>query len=311
MATKPQAMFFLNTVIRPALQKIELWSQAAEELMLGTAMVESDLLHRKQIGGGPARGLFQMEIATHDDIWNNFLKYRSQLANAIASLQSSSNANKHVEIENNDQYACAMARASYLRAPAPLPQAGDILGMASYWKQYYNTVVGAGTVSKYVQKWHQSHGGQMKALLALLLLFWWNTFAYGNGPIFCVEEALSLTGQDIASIKPNSAITRKSFEEDWGQFEILIPKNRFPIPAPNCRKNIILRMPAVAPDAPDREKQMEFRWQIFRSLHDLIDNKVEHLEVFIASGPYMSVDKHGKPVLQYCNAYFSTKYKDQ
>jgi hypothetical protein len=154
MTTKNQATIFLNLVVRPSLQQIGLWNQAAEQLLLGTALVESDLFHRRQIKGGPARGLFQMEIATHDDIWNNFLKYRDNLANAIISLQSSPTADRHTDLETNDKYACAMARINYFRAPAPLPMAGDINRMAAYWKQYYNTLLGAGTVSKYIKKWN-------------------------------------------------------------------------------------------------------------------------------------------------------------
>jgi len=49
-------------------------------LRLGTAIVESGLAKRTQDGGGPARGLFQMEMARHDDIWRNDLAYRPALA---------------------------------------------------------------------------------------------------------------------------------------------------------------------------------------------------------------------------------------
>lgn len=158
MATISQAVQFLNISIKPALQKTGLWNLASEELLLGTALVESDLIHRRQIGGGPARGLFQMEPATHDDIWKNFLKYRPDLGKAIISLMTSPNADKHLELEQNDQYACAMARAHYLRVPAAMPAPGNVEAMAGYWKQYYNTPLGAGTVAKYIRKWNQTMG---------------------------------------------------------------------------------------------------------------------------------------------------------
>ena len=47
-------------VIRPALMEIELWSEAAEELVLGTAIVESRLSFIKQLGSGPAFGLWPL-----------------------------------------------------------------------------------------------------------------------------------------------------------------------------------------------------------------------------------------------------------
>ena len=99
-----------------------------------------------------------MEPATHDDIWSNFLKYRPTLAEKIKSLRSSTSASAHLELRKNDKYACAMVRAHYLRAPDPLPRLGDIEAMAEYWKQYYNTALGAGTVTKYLVTWHRIVG---------------------------------------------------------------------------------------------------------------------------------------------------------
>ena len=43
-------------VIRPALTEINFWSRSAEELVLGTAIVESGLTYLKQYGDGPALG---------------------------------------------------------------------------------------------------------------------------------------------------------------------------------------------------------------------------------------------------------------
>jgi len=137
---------------------MELWSTAAEQLLLGTALVESDLLHRRQHRGGPARGLFQMEPATHDDIWENFLKYRLPLAESIRSLMTFPDVDQYQELEQNDRYSCAMARIHFFRAPAALPRAGDVEEMARYWKQYYNTPLGAGRVSKFIEKWNQVMG---------------------------------------------------------------------------------------------------------------------------------------------------------
>lgn len=90
MATKHSAIIFLRHTISPALQSISsnkfpTWSPAAKELLLGTAIVESDLQFRKQHGDGPARGLFQMEPVTHNDIWDNFLNTGPSLPRQSAS----------------------------------------------------------------------------------------------------------------------------------------------------------------------------------------------------------------------------------
>jgi hypothetical protein len=135
-------------VIRPALQYIELWSQAAENLVLGTALVESNAEYLHQVKG-PALGLWQMEPATHDDIHENFLKYRATLRELIHELQTPSpitvGAN---ELIGNLYYGAAMCRVQYWRSPMPLPNAKDAQGMAELWKAAYNTEHGKGTVEK-------------------------------------------------------------------------------------------------------------------------------------------------------------------
>lgn len=151
-------MTLVNTAIRPALHRLNLWSAAAEELLLGTAIVESDLIHRRQFGAGPARGLFQMEPRTHNDIWANFLKYKLALAQTVSSLLSSPDSDKLVELERNDRYASAMARVHYLRVSQPIPAAGDLKAMARYWKRHYNTPGGKGTEDKYRDKWQSVMG---------------------------------------------------------------------------------------------------------------------------------------------------------
>jgi hypothetical protein len=55
----------------------------------------------------------------------------------------------------NDRYAAAMCRIRYLRVPAPLPAPDDIQAMANYWKEHYNTPLGAGTPEEFLDKWPQ------------------------------------------------------------------------------------------------------------------------------------------------------------
>lgn len=74
----------LLDAIRPAFTTLAEGGLAAEELLFGTAIQESLLIHRQQLGGGPALGLFQMETATHN--WNNYLKSPSELANRVKQM---------------------------------------------------------------------------------------------------------------------------------------------------------------------------------------------------------------------------------
>lgn len=149
-------------VVQPALRHIGLHSDAAEELVMGTMAQESLLgAALKQIGGGPALGLPQMEPATHDDIWRNFLKYKPALAAKVAELapvrylQHDEVRVHHTALAAGLEYAAAMCRVHYLRDKAPLPDAGDLAGQAATWKRVYNTALGHGTVAAYIRNYNK------------------------------------------------------------------------------------------------------------------------------------------------------------
>lgn len=141
---------FRKYVIRPALNAIGAYSRAAEELLILTAAVEShgaEYIH--QLGNGPALGPFQMEPATHDDIHTNYLYYKARLKEAVSSLCGDDRLMpSSMHLTTNLLYAAAMTRCHYLRVPSALPMSDDALGLARYWKEHYNTYLGAGTVEE-------------------------------------------------------------------------------------------------------------------------------------------------------------------
>jgi hypothetical protein len=141
---------FRHAVVRPALQRVEAWSQAAENLVLGTALQESHLIYLRQLNNGPALGLFQMERATHNDIWDNFLTHRPDLLKPAVRLVSyfSNDKPDADEMVWNLQYAAAMCRIRYARVADPLPHEGDPLSLARYYKANYNTPRGKATVEQ-------------------------------------------------------------------------------------------------------------------------------------------------------------------
>jgi len=148
---------FRSNVVRPVLQRLALWSQVAENLLVGTALQESLLTYTRQIGGGPALGYFQCEPATHDDCWKKYLKYRTTLAAKVRSFIQNDDKTKFPDAEimvENPYYACAIARVKYLRMPEALPaDPNDIESISIYWKKYYNTNLGAGKPEEFVEKY--------------------------------------------------------------------------------------------------------------------------------------------------------------
>lgn len=145
-------------VIRPALFHIEMHSEAAENLVLGTALVESRGEYLKQLGKGPALGLFQMEPATARDIWDNYLRFNEPLGGLVRSLMTRLVDDDDEEMIGNLYYAAAMCRIHYRRKPGALPGPNDFEGMAHYWKRHYNTPAGKGTVEKAIPYFRQACG---------------------------------------------------------------------------------------------------------------------------------------------------------
>jgi len=149
---------FLIHIIRPSLYMLkdaggEGWDgAAAEELVLGTALVESNLTYLVQHGGGPALSVFQLEPKTIADIQDNFIRHRHFLREAIAHVSSTWPILPD-QVKGNLYLATMFCRIHYRRAAAPLPVTGDVDAQAKYWKTYYNTAKGKGNVSKYKEAW--------------------------------------------------------------------------------------------------------------------------------------------------------------
>ncbi|MCB9990669.1 MAG: hypothetical protein H6867_04740 [Rhodospirillales bacterium] len=142
---------FRDLIVVPALGRIGAYSRNAEQLVMGTGLAESSFIFIQQIGRGPARGFFQMEPATHDDIWSNYLSKKLDLLDDLKGLLIR-DMDLHDQLHGNLFYAAAMCRIHYLRFREPLPEVGDWRGMAAYWKKYYNTPLGAGTIEGFLQK---------------------------------------------------------------------------------------------------------------------------------------------------------------
>ena len=145
----------LYEVIRPVLRDIGLCGVAAEALVLGTACQESRCgTWLTQLEHGPARGIYQMEPATHDDIWDRWLIHDQELMKKVNRWRVRfGNGAGADEMVGNLFYATIMCRLHYRRVAAPLPT--DLPGQAAYWKQYYNTPAGAGSASDYMAAWRQ------------------------------------------------------------------------------------------------------------------------------------------------------------
>ena len=148
---------FLNQIIRPTLAHLEeinprLNTIAAQQLLLGTAMVESNLEHVRQLGNGPALSPFQIEPNTMWDMYERFLARRPELFKAVSDLLWEPDKNPLDQLQLNMRFACAIARIKYWSSPLPLARPGNWAGHAKTWKQIYNTHLGAGLPEQFLSR---------------------------------------------------------------------------------------------------------------------------------------------------------------
>jgi len=145
----------LRQIIRCTLLQLDMYSPAAEELLLGTSAHESHLGHwLMQYPHGPARGLYQMEPATEADIWDNYLYYRPERATLVTKLTGVIKPSI-LNLQFNPIYSTAMARLHYRRIEDPLPPADDIDALSCYWDQHYNRNDRKGFPSQFIDDYRR------------------------------------------------------------------------------------------------------------------------------------------------------------
>ena len=152
----------IRHLIANILNKVELYSQEAENLIFGTGLIESNYDYLREWNGGIARSWWQIEpgMTGAKDTIENYLKYRPQMIKKCAAA-----ANVHVSLlhpivteetlsellETNIAYAIIMCRLKYRRVPKKLPK--TVEGMANYWKRWYNTELGKGKPEEFIEKY--------------------------------------------------------------------------------------------------------------------------------------------------------------
>tara|TARA_R110002110_G_scaffold79230_1_gene207280 strand:+ start:1215 stop:1709 length:495 start_codon:yes stop_codon:yes gene_type:complete len=149
-------------IIRPTLGNMGMFSQAAENLLVGTAAHESNgFVALKQYHNGPALSFYQIEPATHDDLWQNSVPgIRRRMPQAIETLESLV-AKQYASqppasyLIKSLSYATAVARLLYWRAPFTMPEADDIEQLAVIYKQYYNTHLGKATIKDFTEAYEK------------------------------------------------------------------------------------------------------------------------------------------------------------
>lgn len=139
---------FRADIVRPALRITGLWSLSAENLIVGTALVESGLEFVKQFSGGPAVSFLQVEPTTYSDITRYLNNRQSKIRDSILSACYLETFPEPSAMIWNLRLAVLIARAIYYRRPEPLPSSSDYVSLSKYYKVFYNTSAGKSTLDK-------------------------------------------------------------------------------------------------------------------------------------------------------------------
>jgi len=151
----------LRRIIQISLQHLTtsrhpLYSPYAETILMMAAAHESHLgRNLAQIGGGPARGVWQVEIGTMTDNYTTFLNVRRPLAQQIAEITGIPGPDV-LALQYNPLYCCVHARLKLYRSKGPIPD--DLEGMAEYLKLVFNTAGGAATAGDYLDAYRELVG---------------------------------------------------------------------------------------------------------------------------------------------------------
>lgn len=159
------AVQFRDEIIIPTLKCMarvidsRMYSLDAVELLIGTASAESQLTFLKQLNSGPALGLYQMEPATYADIIKYVTRKGKQFYDDVVYCIYQELGYKMPRASNlihDLRLATVFARLQYWRVPEPIPNAPRL--KAEYWKKYYNTPLGKGTVAHYLNSFPNDLG---------------------------------------------------------------------------------------------------------------------------------------------------------
>jgi hypothetical protein len=146
-----------SRAIIPACGLLALDGATPRNLLLGTAAQESGGAYIAQFPSGPALSYWEIEEATAIDVLAR-VKQRSPWRWVTMQRLLIPALDPIKQIATNMVYAAALCRLKYWLVEEALPAAHDVPALGAYWKQYYNTEYGAGTVAEFVDNFERRIG---------------------------------------------------------------------------------------------------------------------------------------------------------
>lgn len=164
----------IQLIIKIVLNKINLYSDEAFNLVFFTGFHESKFNYLMQHPSKIAKGYFQIEKETHNDLFINFLVFKKEIMKSLLLLTKYHFEVKELENEElsnyvknfvkekkyedlNDElvynlyYSIAVCRLLYYRQPFKIDSIKSFDDIAKVWKQYYNTKKGKGSEKEFLE----------------------------------------------------------------------------------------------------------------------------------------------------------------
>jgi hypothetical protein len=139
------------------------YAETVARLLAGTCATESHLRWRRQGNFNLVRldgawGLWQTEQGAVKDSVKYLRRRGDVLANCAQFVDMTGVFEMDIRallmrIMEDDRFAVVFARLHYLRVASPVPS--GLTEQAAYYKKYYNTVAGKGSVEKYLRDWRR------------------------------------------------------------------------------------------------------------------------------------------------------------
>jgi len=139
------------------------YAEAVARLLAGTCVTESFMRWRRQQNFNLVRldgawGLWQTEQGAVMDSVKYLRRRGDVLANCAQFTDMTGVFDMDIRgllmrIKDDDRFAVVFARLHYLRVASPVP--GGLVEQAAYYKKYYNTSAGKGSVEKYLRDWRR------------------------------------------------------------------------------------------------------------------------------------------------------------
>jgi hypothetical protein len=126
-------------IIKPSLQQTGLYSPEAELLMIGTALVESNLSFLAQRPTPIARSIWMIEQPTYTDLRIRLIGNKGLAQKILDCLWMDDFPQNYDYLSGNLTAACLFARLKYWFSKEHIPIPGNAQSLAGFWARIYNT----------------------------------------------------------------------------------------------------------------------------------------------------------------------------